>query len=199
MNRRLVKLSIMVLGLNQEVLDMSNSDTKEFFRIISPVVNDEIVELCESPEDEGVLSYAFPVRKTYIDMKSMLNMDSFNKTKDEVRRVLSEKCPNDTFSDDELIDLVTMLNISSQNIVTATTNLWIKDKDNKAVVCLIPILNTTVDKITKYGNKIDDENCEIPLISDMAEYIFEKIEQSLPDDVRMNTMFSYKSMKIKYN
>lgn len=199
MDKRLVKLSIMVLGLNQEVLDMSNSDTKEFFRIISPIVNDEIVELCESPEDEGVLSYAFPVRKTYIDMKSMLNIDSFNKTKDEVRKVLSEKCPNDTFSDDELIDLVTMLNISSQNIVIAATNLWIKDKDTKAVVCLIPILNTTVDKITKYGNKIDDENCETPLISDMAEYIFEKIEQSLPDDVRMNTMFSYKSMKIKYN
>lgn len=199
MDKRLVKLSIMVLGLNQEVLDMSNSDTKEFFRIISPIVNDEIVELCESPEDEGVLSYAFPVRKTYDDMKSMLNMDSFNKTKDEVRKVLSEKCPNDTFSDDELIDLVTMLNISSQNIVIAATNLWIKDKDTKAVVCLIPILNTTVDKITKYGNKIDDENCETPLISDMAEYIFEKIEQSLPDDVRMNTMFSYKSMKIKYN
>lgn len=199
MNRRLVKLSIMVLGLNEEVLDVSNSDTKEFFRIISPIVNDEIAELCESPEDEGVLSYAFPVRKTYIDMKPMLNMDSFNKTKDEVRNVLSEKCPNDTFSEDELIDLVTMLNISSQNIVIAATNLWIKDKDTKAVVCLIPILNTTVDKITKYGNKIDDENCKTPLISDMAEYIFEKIEQSLPDDVRMNTMFSYKSMKIKYN
>lgn len=199
MNRRLVKLSIMVLGLNEEVLDISNSDTKEFFRIISPIVNDEIAELCESPEDEGVLSYAFPVRKTYVDMKPMLNMDSFNKTKDEVRKVLSEKCPNDTFSEDELIDLVTMLNISSQNIVIATTNLWIEDKDTKAVVCLIPILNTTVDKITKYGNKIDDENCETPLISDMAEYIFEKIEQSLPDDVRMNTVFSYKSMKIKYN
>lgn len=199
MDKRLVKLSVMVLGLNKEVLDVSNSDTKKFFRIISPIVNDEIVKLCESPEDEKVLSYAFPVRKLYVDMKSMLNMDSFNKTKDEVRRVLSEKCPNETFSEDELIDLVTMLNISSQNIVIATTNLWIKDKDNKAVVCLIPILNTTVDKIAEYANKIDDESFEAPLISDMGDFIFEKIKQSLPDDVRMTGMFSYKSMEIKYN
>lgn len=179
MDKRLVKLSVMVLGLNKEVLDISNTDIKAFFRTISPIINNEIVKLCESPEDERVLSYAFPVRKTYVDMKSMLNLDSFNKAKDELSKILSEKCPNDTFSEDELIDLVTMLNISSQNIVIATTNIWIKDKDTKAVICLIPILNTTLKKITKYGNRINDKNFETPLISDMGEYIFEKIKKIL--------------------
>lgn len=198
MDEKLVKISIIILGLNKEVLDLANADDPEFVRGIEPIIEDEVDFFYEDVNDDKVQYYSFPVRKTFNKIITDDHMDKFNEVKLKLKDYMADECPNEEFTDEELTELTAMVNVSTHQIIAGINQIWNDDKDLKAIICVVPVLDTPIDKIAKHKRveSIENNMYDLPLVTNMGKYIFKSLQESIvkKDDVRIGGKFGCRSV-----
>lgn len=201
MEEKVLKLSVLILGLNQEILDIADNNEPEFFHAIQPMIEKEVTDFNEDVNDDRVKAFSFPVRNTYNNVISSDTLDKFNEVKLKLKDLVAKQCPNEEFTEDELTDLTAMLNISTHHVISGIKRVWYEDNDVKSIICVVPVVDTLLDKLGKYSKMIDDKNkiYDLPFVTNMGKFIFKTLKDDITDkeDVRIAGRFGCRSIKVK--